>query len=63
MPDSTHQIRMNVHILVRFFIRTSIMVALVYVYNLLSALNEQLTIFLCSPLFSLRFEKCESSEF
>ena len=32
--------------------------ALVHVYNLLSALNEQQTIFLCSSLLSLRFEKC-----
>ena len=39
-----------------FFIWTSVMVALVHVYNLLSALNEQL-IFLCSSLFGLKFEK------
>ena len=31
------------YILNRFFIRTSVMVALVHIYNLLSALNEQQT--------------------
>ena len=42
---------------------TSVMVALVHYCNLLSALNEQQTIFLYSSVLSLRFEKCESSEF
>ena len=40
-----------------------VMVALVHVYNLFNAQNKQQTIFLCSSLSSLRFEKCESSEF
>ena len=41
-------------ILNRFFIRTSVMVALVHVYNLLSALNEQQTNFFM--FFTLQFK-------
>ena len=48
------------HILDRFFIRTSVMVALVHVYNLLCALDEQQTNFLCSSLFSLRFKSVKA---
>ena len=49
---------MCIRILIRFFIQTSVMVAI-----LVHWMNSILLFFLCSSLLSLRFEKCESSEF